>query len=164
MRAPQQPISPGLRACFVWLAGWFRLVYTVFLGVAAIFFFQVLQLLSRPDYMSVFDEAQLDAHALTALEAFNYTWLIGLLCFGIHLMLLGYLIIKSGYVSKVLGYVLMLAGGAYTIANALLSNYDQFETLLLVMVAVPSVVGELWLGLWLLFKVGRAQETALAAA
>ena len=149
------------------LTAWFRLVYTVFLGVAAIFFFEALQLLSRPDYLTVFDTGQLDAQALQALEAFNYTWLIGLLCFGIHLILLGYLIIRSGYVSKTLGYVLIVAGTAYgidTLANALLANYDDFATVFLMIVAVPSVIGELWLGLWLLLRAGKAQESTIQAA
>ena len=149
------------------LTAWFRLVYTVFLGVAAIFFFEALQLLSRPDYLTVFDTGQLDAQALQALEAFNYTWLIGLLCFGIHLILLGYLIIRSGYVSKILGYVLIVAGTAYgidTLANALLANYDDFATVFLMIVAVPSVIGELWLGLWLLLRAGKAQESTIQAA
>jgi hypothetical protein len=68
---------------------------------------------------------------MVALDAFNYAWFIGLLCFGLHLILLGYLVVKSGYVSKALRYVLMVAGGAYaidTLANALLSNYEDFDT------------------------------------
>jgi hypothetical protein len=81
--------------------------------------------------------------------------------FGIHLVLLGYLVIKSGYVSRVLGFVLMVAGAAYvidTMANALLANYDDFEAVFLIMVAVPSVIGELWLGLWLLLKAGKVRK------
>ncbi len=56
-----------------------------------------------------------------------------------------------------LGVVLMIAGGAYvtdTVAHALLGNYDAFENLFLILVAVPSVIGELWLGLWLLLSGG----------
>jgi hypothetical protein len=62
--------------------------------------------------------------------------------------------------------VLVVAGAAYitdTVANALLANYDDFETLFLIIVAVPSVVGELWLGLWLLLRAGKDQETMLPA-
>ena len=142
------------------LAAWFRLVYTVFLGVALIFFFQALQLLSGADYLTAFDTGQVNAQALGALEAFNYTWLIGLAVFGIHLMLLGYLILKSGYTSRALAYVLMVAGAAYmvdTVAYALLANYVDYENGFLVMVAVPSVIGELWLGLWLLLRAGKSQ-------
>lgn len=148
------------------LTAWFRLVYTVFLGVALIFFFEALQLLSGADYLTVFDRGQLNAQTMVALEAFNYTWLIGLVCFGIHLILLGYLVVRSGYVSRVLGFVLMGAGVAYvidTLANALLANYDDVEAVFLVIVAVPSVIGELWLGLWLLLKAGKGQEATLQA-
>ena len=43
------------------LTAWFRLVYTVFLGVALIFFFGVLQLVNGADYLSAFTQGQLDA-------------------------------------------------------------------------------------------------------
>jgi hypothetical protein len=148
------------------LTAWFRLVYTVFLGVALIFFFEALQLLSGAGYLTVFNSGQLNAQMMVALDTFNYTWLIGLVCFGIHLILLGYLVVKSGYVSRVLGFVLMVAGVAYvidTLANALLANYDDFEAVFLIIVAVPSVIGELWLGLWLLLKAGKGQEATLQA-
>ena len=135
-------------------------MYTVFLGVAAIFFFVALQLLSGDDYLDVFDPSQLDTQAFVALDAFNYTWLIGLFAFGLHLIVLGYLVVRSGYVTKVLGYVLCVAGAAYmvdTLANALLSNYDDVEGLFLTIVVVPSVIGELWLTIWLLTRAGRRQ-------
>ena len=144
------------------VAAWFRLVYTVFLGVALIYFFQALQLLSRVEFLSVFEPAQLEAQALVALDTFNSTWLIGLVAFGIHLILLGYLVMRSGFAPKALGYVLMLAGSAYvvdTVAHTLLSNYATYETLFLVIVAVPSIIAEGWFGLWLLLKGGK--EVAL---
>ena len=93
------------------LTAWFRLVYTVFLGVAVIFFFVALQLLSGADYLSVFGAGQVDAHALIAIDAFNYAWVVGLACFGVHLILLGYLLNRTGWTVRPLGYVLMVAGG-----------------------------------------------------
>ena len=142
------------------LTAWFRLVYTAFLGVALVFFFMVLELLGGADHFAAFDAGQLDAQVMLFLDAFNFTWLIGLAAFGLHLLMLGYLVLQSGATSRVLGYLLMLAGVAYivdTVANGLLADYDDYETLFLVMVAVPSVVGEMWLGLWLLFRGGRQQ-------
>lgn len=148
------------------VTAWFRLVYTVFLGVAAIFFFIALDLLGASDYLNVFDTPQLNAQALLALDAFNYTWLVGLVSFGVHLVLLGYLVVKSRYTTAVLGYVLMLAGVAYmvdTAANALLANYDDYANVFLVLVAVPSVVGELWLTIWLLVRAGKEPDVATTA-
>jgi hypothetical protein len=144
------------------LAAWFRIVYTVFLGVAAVFFFQALQLLSGSDFLTAFDSEQLNAQALVALDTFNAAWLVGLVGFGIHLVLLGYLVIRSGYAPKALGYLLIAAGTAYVIdttANALLGNYDDYESLFIAIVAVPSIIGEGWLGLWLLLKAGKNQPT-----
>jgi hypothetical protein len=143
------------------LTAWFRLVYTVLLGVALIFSFVALQLLSGADYLSVFGPGQVDAHALLAVDAFNYAWLIGLVCFGIHLILLGYLVVASGWTAKSLGYVLMVAGSAYivdTLARALIADYSDVENLFLAIVAIPSVVGELWFTVWLLRKAGMDTE------
>ena len=143
------------------LAAWFRLVYTVFLGVALIFFFMVLDLVSGAAYLTAFEPGQLDGHVTLLLNAFNYAWLIGLAGFGIHLMLLGYLMIASGKAPKTLGIFLVIAGVAYvfdTLANTLVSNYMEYETIFLVIVAVPSVVAELWFTVWLLTKGGAQQE------
>ena len=146
------------------LTAWFRLVYTVFLGVALIFFFIALQLLSGADYLSVFGLGQVDAHVLLAIDAFNYAWLIGLVCFGVHLIMLGYLVVGSEWTAKALGYVLMIAGAAYiidTLARAVLADYADLENLFLAIVAIPSVIGELWFTVWLLLKGGRDAQPAV---
>ena len=118
----------------------------------------VLELVSGQDYLTAFAPEQLDAQVLLFVEAFNYMFLIGLVCFGIHLALLGYLITKTSAAPIILGFILMLAGLAYvvdTAANGLLADYDDVEDLFLVIVAVPSVIGELWLALWLLLRGGK---------
>jgi len=140
------------------LAAWFRLVYTVSLGIALIFFFQALQLIGGAEFLTAFDSDQLNAQALVALDTFNSTWLIGLVGFGIHLMLLGYLVLTSSYAPKALGCLLIAAGVAYvtdTVAHSLLGNYNDYETLLITIVAVPSVIAEGWFGLWLLLRAGK---------
>jgi hypothetical protein len=71
------------------LTAWFRLVYTVFLGVASIFFFVVLRLVGDADFLGALSQGQLDAHTMLALDAFNFAWLVGLVCFGFHLILIG---------------------------------------------------------------------------
>ncbi len=145
------------------LTAWFRLVYTVFLGVALIFFLVVLDLVSGAGYLTAFEPGQLDAQMMLLLNAFNYAWLIGLAGFGIHLMLLGYMMLASGTAPRALGILLAVAGAAYvfdTVANALFSNYSEYETVFLLIVAVPSVVGELAFTVWLLRR-GGVQHEAL---
>jgi hypothetical protein len=135
------------------LTAWFRLVYTVFLGVAVIFLFLVLQMVGGAEYLAAFDAGQLDAQAMLLLDAFNYTWLIGLAVFGIHLMLVGYMMLASRIAPRILGIVLAVAGAAYvvdTTAISLLANYADYENVFLAIVAVPSVVAELAFAVWLL--------------
>ena len=140
------------------VAAWFRLVYTVFLGVALIYFFQALQFLSDSSFLESFDTNQRETQALIALDTFNSAWLIGLAAFGVHLITLGGLILRTRSAPRMLGYALSAAGAAYvidTVAHSLLGNYADYETGLIVMVAVPSVIAEGWMGLWLLLRGGK---------
>jgi hypothetical protein len=144
------------------LTAWLRLVYTTLLGVAVIFLFLALQLLSGTVDLTAFTAGQRDAQLLVFLEGFNYAWLIGLGCFGVHLALLGYLVLKSGSIPRVLGILLLLAGTGYvidTLAHALLASYDDYATLFLLIAAVPSLIGEGALAIWLLLRGGRQQAT-----
>lgn len=145
------------------LAAWFRLAYTTLLGVATVFLFLALDQVSGADYLTAFDPALLDAQAMSYLDAFATTWVIGLLLFGVHLMLLGSMVLASGTISRTLGYLLVLAGTGYvidTLAHALLGNYQEYETLFLLIVAVPAVIGEFAFTLWLLFRAGGESVVA----
>lgn len=141
------------------VAAWFRIVYTVLLGVALIYFFQALQFLNGSAVAEAIDVSQREAQALVALDTFNSAWLIGLAAFGVHLIVLGGLIVRSRVAPRLLGTVLVVAGAAYvvdTIAHSLLSNYAELETAFIVAVAVPSVIAEGWMALWLLFRAGKS--------
>lgn len=53
--------------------------------------------------------------------------------------------LQSRYAPRALGYLLIAAGAAYvtdTAANTLLGNYADYETLFIVIVAVPSIIAE----------------------
>ena len=137
-------------------AAWFRLTYSVFLGVSLVSFFQVLLLVSKPDYLAVLGADQLNAQVMLALASFQSTWQLGLSAFGIHLLLVAVLILRAGFVPKALGFVVLAAGVGYvvdTVARAGLAqaDYDAVAGLLLTAVALPSMIGEGWFGLWLAF-------------
>ena len=145
------------------LAAWFRIVYTIFLGVGLVFFFLVLRLQSSAEYLSSFNAGQLNAQVMAHIDAFSYLWLIGLVAFGIHLILVGNLMLRSGYISRLLGIILTLAGAAYildTFAHAVLVNYESYKTIFLVIVVAPSVIGELSFAIWLLVKGGGEPSPA----
>ncbi len=97
------------------LASWFRLVYASIFAVALSNYFAVLQLLNDESHMNFLADGQTRAKVLLALKAFDDTWAIGLIFFGFHLVILGYLTFKSTYVPKFYGLLLGLAGMSYLV-------------------------------------------------
>jgi hypothetical protein len=143
------------------LAAWLRLVNASIFGIALFNLFGVLQLLSGADYLTVFETAQLQAQVTLFLNMFNDTWLIGLVFFGLHLLILGYLIFKSAFIPRILGILLIVAALGYMIdsfANFLLPNYADYETIFLLIVVVPGIIGELSFTFWLLLKGAKIPE------
>ncbi len=143
------------------LAAWFRIVYTVFLGVALVFYFQAIQLLQGTGGLEIIGQEVLDAHAAVALESFNSIWLIGLTAFGVHLIVMGYLIVRTKSAPLFLGIILILSGSAYmldTMAHTLMSDYQNYARLFTAVVAFPSVIAEGWFGIWLLVKGGKGSQ------
>lgn len=76
---------------------------------------------------------------------------------------IGYMILKSGIAPRILGVVIAVAGSAYvfdTAAHALVASYDDYASVFLVIVALPAVVAELGLTVWLLARGGKEQPAA----
>lgn len=148
------------------LSAWFRLAYTVMLGVAVVFLVQALQLAEGTSFLADLDAAGLQAQALVALDMFDTAWLVGLVAFGLHLVLLGVLLVRSHRGPRLLALLLVVAGAAYVIdtgAHLLLGTYEQYSSAFLAMVAVPSVIAEGWFGLWLLLRAGRTETSDTVA-
>jgi len=153
-----EPVNKNLSL----LSGWLRLVNSTIFGIALYNLLSVLQMLSGAEYLKAFDTGKLHAQAMLLLNTFNSTWLIGLVFFGLHLLLLGYLIFKSGYIPKILGILLIIAAMGYLIdsfANFLLSNYADYKDIFLLIVAVPGIIGELSFTFWLLLRGGKIPES-----
>lgn len=132
------------------LAALFRTVNAAIFGLALPHLLNVLNLLPDGEY-----RIQAGNEILSAFAGFNSTWLIGLIFFGFHLVILGYLILKSGYIPKILGILLFIAGVGYLIdsfANILLPNYNAYKDIFMMIVMLPGIIGELSFTIWLLVK------------
>jgi hypothetical protein len=140
------------------LAAGFRLVYTAVLLVAVGQLLRALDVLSGDPYLGALSADQVGAHALLELSAFQWIYDTGLVLFGIHLALLGYLAIRSEVVPTVIGVLLVVAGAGYAVdsVGAVLALDLPFR------VSMFTFLGELLLGLWLLFAGGRRRATGPA--
>ena len=120
-----RPVSHALSL----LAAFFRLVQATILGINLLNLFMALLLLSGAEYLAAAGAELLQAQAMTFLVAHGIGYSIGLVFFGVSILILGYLIIRSGYIPKILGILLMIAAAGYLVdsfASFLLPNYDDY--------------------------------------
>ncbi|GJQ20398.1 MAG: DUF4386 domain-containing protein [Bacteroidia bacterium] len=137
------------------MATFFRLVHAAVVGAGLLNLVFVLLLFSGSGYLAAWTPDQLNALAMVFLEAHGYAYVLGLIFFGIHCLVLGYLVFRSGFFPKVLGILLMVAASGYIVdgfANILLTNYSDYESIFMIVVFVPAFIGELSFTLWLLVK------------
>lgn len=135
------PVSTGISM----LAAWFRLVYAGVFMVAISELVGALRLLSNEEYLAVFNADQLHAQALLRINTFTDIWDAGLFLFGLHLLVIAYLAYRSGYVPKLLGVLLGIAGFGYVFDSigAVLSQGMSTD------VSSFTFIGEFLLALWL---------------
>ena len=75
----------------------------------------------------------------------------------VHIFFLGYLILKSSYIPRILGVLLIVASIGYQInsfANFFFPNLPDYVGILL----VPAIIAESLLILWLLFRGGKIEQ------
>ena len=132
----------------------FRWVYTGIALFALLNLVTVLRLSNISDILPILQPDQLHAQVMLSLNTFRTQWHFGLLFFGIHLGLLGYLVFRSKYIPKILGVLLIIAGLGYVLTT--LKPY-LFPTVNLDF-AEYTFYGELIFMLWLLIIGARIKE------
>jgi hypothetical protein len=120
----------------------FRMMHASIMGVAV---FSLVVALSSTSAEEV----------LRHVYVFNTIWLIGLFFFGMHLVLLS----RIFQVPRWISLFLLLAGIMYmvdTAAHFLMPDYESYASVFLALVAIPSMVGEMSLAIWMLLRGGRS--------
>ncbi len=125
--------------------------------------FAALLLLSGADYLKVFTADQLHAQGMLFLELRETGLVIAQIFWGLWLFPFGYLVFKSGYIPRILGVLLIIAGFGYLIDFVTFFLFPNFD------VAINMYTGwaELLLCLWLLIKgvnVEQWEKRALESA
>lgn len=144
------------------LAAFFTLVQTAVLVANKMSLLAALFLLGNADYLNAFEPSQRHALAYLLIKSHGYGFGVGLIFFGCGCLVLGYLIFRSGYLPKILGVLMQIAGLSYLVNSFTLLLAPAFASTLLL---VPAFLAELSLCLWLLVKgVNVPKWKELAAA
>jgi len=119
-----------------------------------------LLLLGNADYLSAFQSEQLYAMVMIFLDAHTTGYLIAGAFFGVHLLLLGWLLFRSDLFPGILGILVFIASLGYlteSFGNFLVPGH---ESVFAWIVAIPAVIGELSFALWLVIKGVRNPQPA----
>ncbi len=136
------------------IAAWFRWVYTGIALVALLNLVTVLRLLNTSDTLSSLQSDQLYTQVMLSLSGFRTQWHFGLLFFGIHLGLLGYLVFRSKYIPSILGLLLIVAGLGYLLTSLKPFLFPGIH----LDFAEYTFYGELIFMLWLLIRGSTIEE------
>jgi len=132
----------------------FRWLYTAIALVALFNLVTVLRLLNTSNPLSLLQPDQLGAQVMLSLSAFRTQWHFGLLFFGFHLVLLGYLVIRSKYIPRILGVLLIIAGLGYLLTSLKPFLFPDVH----LDFAEYTFYGELIFMLWLLIRGSKIQK------
>lgn len=124
-----------------------RIAYTLILGIAIVYLFKIIPILLSTEHNV--------SETFSYLQLFEKLWSIGLIIFGLHLIGLGYLSVKSKSVHWILGYLLYLGGISYTFIHTAqqlsLFNTEVISSIEKILV-LPMTLAEMLLAFWLIYR------------
>jgi hypothetical protein len=109
-------------------------------------------LLGSTSAAAAFTPAQVQALAQVSIAAHEYGFALGLVFFGMTCLVEGYLIARSGYLPRLLGLGMQLAGLCYLTNSFALIVAPDVAARLFPAVLLPPFFAELALATWLLVK------------
>jgi hypothetical protein len=142
------PVSKELSV----LATFFRLMSIGIEAVAAISLVAALFPLGTAVSLKAFTPEQLSALAGLAIRSHGHGFGVALLFVGCTFLIHGYLIFRSGFLPKVLGILIQVAGVSYLTNSFALLLAPAFASKIFPAILAPAFIAELALSLWLIVK------------
>lgn len=133
------------------VAAAFRLTQAAILGFNLLNYYAALLLLNSAAYALAFNSDQLNTMAMLFLDLHGHGYDLGLIFFGLSNLILGSLVIKSGYFPAVLGYGLIAAAVVYLAGSFTRFIFPDYISFIEPVYIVP-LIAELAFCLWLLVK------------
>lgn len=119
--------------------------------------FAPLVLLSGADYLSAFTKPQLDALVLGFLGLHRSGTVLSTAFWGLWLFPFGFLVIRSDFIPRIFGILLMVAGSAYLTSSITAIVLPEYRSVVS-RFTMPLYFGEVPIIFWLLIKGARAPQ------
>jgi len=130
-------------------AAFFGLMATSTFAFSQVFHFAPLIILSGSNYLKTFTPDQLESLAYLSLRISSYAGMLFTAYYGVAWVLRGYLIVRSGYLPKLLGVLMGIGGLGFIARNFLLILAPAYAPFYLLALLFP---GGIALTSWLLVK------------
>lgn len=140
-----RPVSRSLAL----LSAFFGVVSMAGYAVAEAFYFAPSLILRDAPYLASFSKDQRNTAALLSFKLFSMIAALFLIHYGIASILRGYLIARSGYLPKALGWLLMFGGAGFCLQTVLYVLAPQYNSNFFLM---PMAIAGIPLTGWLLIK------------
>ncbi len=121
-----------------------------------------LLLVRGADFLSVFEKPQREALAMLFLRLHHQGVVVNEIFWGLWLLPLAFLVIRSGFLPRFLGVWLIINGFAYVITSFTGLLLPQYESMVS-NITFPALLGELAFMLWLLIRGAKVQLLAKEA-
>lgn len=138
------------------LAAAARLAYAAIGAVAVAHLAGALRLVTTPEAFGLTQDA-VESQTMLSLAAFEATVHLGFLFYALHLFVIGYLALRSGFMPRLLSHLLIGAslGHAIDVFARLALPADAYGDANSIAVLLSSVVAQLWFAFWLIRKAPR---------
>jgi len=153
-----------IHANLAFLSLLFRLMATATFAFGELFYFAPSLILGGDGYLKTFSPEQLNTLALLSLNVYGAASFIFTVHYGVASILFGYLMVRSGYLPRMLGALWVLAGFGFVTSNVVWVLAPASASSLLL---VPQLLASLSLALWLLVRgvdVGKWNERGAVVA
>lgn len=129
----------------------------------------VLSLLDGAQDLPALGGDQLQAQVMLTLHSANNLMLVSIIFWGLWIIPLGWLVLRCGFMPRVLGVLLILGSLFYVLTFAGTVFYSDYESTLFARIVgivsgIPAVIGEAGTALWLLIMGARERRTAARPA
>lgn len=153
-----KPVGRGLALATLMLG----LFSTAFYAACELFYFALPQVILRhPDYWKAFTSEQAATLVQLSMYLFNYGAGFSLIFYGAGWIIRGWLMIRSGFLPRILGALMILGGVGFALHTLAQVLAPQFQSGLMLLAMAP---GGVLLGFWLLIRgIDQAKWEAGAA-